>query len=285
MRRDATAALLLIAGGVVLQVVLSGEYTNYVRPGHGPWLVVVGVALAVAGIAGLVTWLRDRERGLDDDAAGPARPAAGSLARLHTHGPLAVSREELAAARAAAADAADPLGGDDAHGHDHRRGPAVGWLLCLPLLLVLLIPPPALGAWAAARAGAAVPLPTPTARHPGPLPAGDPVALPVHAYAERATWDAGRTLAGRTVDLTGFVTPDPAGGWYVTRAVITCCAADARSYLVKVTGPVPALPTDTWVRVVGRAVPAAGTDPATAVAQVEALSVTTTPAPSDPYEP
>ena len=40
---------------------------------------------------------------------------------------------------------------DDGHGHQPGHGPAVAWLLTLPLLALLLIAPPPLGAFAAGR--------------------------------------------------------------------------------------------------------------------------------------
>ncbi|WP_143220967.1 DUF1980 domain-containing protein [Actinomadura sp. CNU-125] len=40
---------------------------------------------------------------------------------------------------------------DDGHGHDHSRGPRVAWLLCLPVLIIFAVAPPALGSFTAAR--------------------------------------------------------------------------------------------------------------------------------------
>ena len=51
--------------------------------------------------------------------------------------------------------------------------------------------------------------------------------------------------------MTGFVTPDErGGGWYLTRIIFSCCAADAQSVKVRIHGS-PALPADTWVAVTG----------------------------------
>jgi uncharacterized repeat protein (TIGR03943 family) len=146
------------------------------------------------------------------------------------------------------------------------------------VFLVLLVPPPALGAFAASRAGAIVPEPA-AHRVYLPLPAGT-VPLQVHDYAERAAWDGGRTLAGHTVTLTGFVTPKDGGGWYLTRIVITCCAADSRSYLVEVDGASRSPVANTWLRVTGTYAPGPG-----ATARITATApVVSANRPADTYE-
>ena len=256
MRGPVWGAVVVALGGAVATVTLSGAYLDYVRATHRPWLLLTAVGLVVLGLISL--FLRDDAP--DDE---PAR------ARLHTHGPLAATPEELATAHRA-----DRL-------HDHRRIPAVGWLLCLPLLLVLVVTPPPLGALAAGRTDPAVPQP-PSGTRFDPLPPGGPVPLAVHDYAARAAWDAGRTLAGTTVALTGFVTPDGTDGWSVARAVMTCCALDARSYLVHVDGDATRRAAGTWVEVTGRFVPAS--QPDDHIATIRADSVRPIPAPADPYE-
>jgi uncharacterized repeat protein (TIGR03943 family) len=84
------------------------------------------------------------------------------------------------------------------------------------------------------------------------LPAGNPVTLSVVDYASRAVFDAGRTLTGRHLQLTGFLTVAADGGWYLTRMLVTCCAADAQPIKVGLTGAVPAgAAADVWITVVG----------------------------------
>ena len=146
------------------------------------------------------------------------------------------------------------------------HGPQVAWLLALPALALVLIAPPALGAFAASRQPVLAP-PTiqagPTAQAAGgdqdwipPLvPNGDGAAVPL-TLAEYVVrdYDAPRTLAGIRVRLVGFVTPQQPGrdGYLLTRFAINCCAADATAYKVAVHGdPVPRAP-DTWLEVEGR---------------------------------
>lgn len=258
--RTAGSIVLIIAGGVVLETTLTGTFRNYVKPGHGPLLLVVGAAVVLLGIAGYV-----------HDARHPefAERARRRAATLPTVGPLRVERAEVERARRLDRE------------HDHYRTPSAGWLLCLPALLVLLVPPPPIGAYSAERGRPTVPKPARADFRA--LPTGNPVALAVHDYAERAVWDHGRTLAGRTITLTGFVTPRPGGGWYLTRARITCCAADARSYLVAALGAAKEYPPNTWVRVTG-SYASAGADPQTTPAEIQVADAVPINRPGDPYE-
>jgi uncharacterized repeat protein (TIGR03943 family) len=165
-------------------------------------------------------------------------------------------------------------------GDDH--GPRAGWLLGLPMAVILLVPPPAFGSYAANRSGATVPKPA-SAGFAG-LPPGDPVSLLVRDYAVRATWGHGRSLNGRTIRLTGFVTPQAGGGWYVTRATLTCCAADARAAKVQVDGARGDYPADAWVTVTGTWAPSTERDAAASVPRIRARSVASTSQPANPYE-
>jgi uncharacterized repeat protein (TIGR03943 family) len=189
---------------------------------------------------------------------------------LHTHGPLAAAPEELDRARRErrAADRAE-----------HRSTPGVAALLLLPLVMALGVAPPALGAFTAARSGAAVPAPIARRDYP---PISGPT-LPLHDYAERAAWDGGRTLQGRTVTLVGFVTPDGDARWYLTRITITCCAADSRSYLVGVDGGGRPPVANTWQRVTGTWVASPPTD-GSPTARTAAMSVSQVAEPEEPYE-
>lgn len=147
---------------------------------------------------------------------------------------------------------------DDGHGHAHHE-PRVGWLLILPVLGLLLVAPPALGSYAAGQAGTVLAAQT-ESDYPA-LPAGDPVPVTLLDYASRAVFDDGRSLTGRTLRLTGFVTPGPDGQPMLARMVLSCCAADGRPIKVALSGDTPtSVPADTWVEIDGRYTDRRGTD-------------------------
>ncbi|MGI5404425.1 TIGR03943 family putative permease subunit [Streptomyces sp. CA-135486] len=133
------------------------------------------------------------------------------------------------------------------HGHAHRE-PRISWLLVLPLFALILVAPPALGSYSAMRAGTALQQPW---GFPN-LPAGDPLQLGVVDYAGRAVYDHGRSLGGRQIRVTGFITLDRGGAPYLTRMVLNCCAADAQPVKIGLSGRIPpVLQPDTWLEVTG----------------------------------
>jgi len=70
-------------------------------------------------------------------------------------------------------------------------------------------------------------------------------------FTSRVQQDREQAIKGRSVRMTGFVTPDKgSGGWYLTRLIFNCCAADAQSVKVRMYGTA-ALPANTWVTVTG----------------------------------
>ena len=120
-----------------------------------------------------------------------------------------------------------------------------------------------------------------------PLPAGNPVRLTVIDYADRAVYDHGRSLAGRTVTLTGFVAFDQAGAPYLVRMLLNCCAADAQPVKVGLTGGVPpVLQPDSWLEVTGTYTAEQAKDPVNggAIPFVEVGQARPVPPPADPYE-
>ncbi|GAB7103141.1 TIGR03943 family protein [Streptomyces phaeofaciens JCM 4814] len=248
MRRYGGAVLLLLTGAAVLRITVFGElYLRYVQAGLRPYLIVSGGALVLLGLVSLATTALPGRRGRPDTPHGhPGAP-------------------------------------DDHPGHHHGpAGPRVARLLTLPALALLLFPPPALGSYSADREAAQR-----AAQGVGTfpaLPAGDPVTLTVGAYSSRAIYDSARSLKGRTVRLTGFVTHGDDGAWYVTRLLVTCCAADATTAKVEIRG-VDAPPTDTWVTVTGTWRPKGtlGSDAAWPPL-LAATTVTRVRQPADPYE-
>lgn len=188
-------------------------------------------------------------------------------------------------AEARARAAGRPSAPDDGHGHDHGPdGARIGWLLVVPALAVLLLAPPGIGSYTAGRTGTA--LQPPSGGYP-PLPAGNPVPLPVLDYADRAVFDHGRTLGTRPVVLTGFITTAGPGRLYLTRMVITCCAADARPVKVRLAGDIPAtLTANTWLQATGTYDHHTDTDPVddTPIPYLDVRTYRTITTPTQQYE-
>ncbi|MFJ8081909.1 TIGR03943 family putative permease subunit [Streptomyces sp. NPDC096205] len=164
-----------------------------------------------------------------------------------------------------------------------HAGPRVSWLLLLPLVALILVAPPALGAHSAMRTGTGLQKPL---GYP-PLPSGEPLRLGLADYAGRAAYDHGRTLQGRRVRLTGFVALDGEGAPYLVRMTLNCCAADARPVKVGLIGRVPPVPEpDLWLEVTGTYTPKRSGDPVNGgpIPYVDVLSARPVPAPGDPYD-
>ncbi|MFI6336007.1 TIGR03943 family putative permease subunit [Streptomyces sp. NPDC050535] len=255
MRRFGPAALLLFSGAAVLRItVFSDLYLRYVQAGLKVYLIASGVLLLALGALSAVHATRTP----DDDE------------RLDGDEEAADVDEEFD----------DEV--DQDHGHDHHRTPRIAWLLAVPAAALLLFPPPALGSYSADREAeqrAAQGVGTFPA-----LPSGDPVALTLGEYTSRAIYDSDRSLTGRTVRMTGFVTRGDDGTWYLARLLITCCAADASTYKIEIRGA-DAPANDTWVTVTGTWHPKGelGSDEAWPPV-LDSKSVKKVTEPANPYE-
>ncbi len=168
-------------------------------------------------------------------------------------------------------------------------GPTIGWLLALPLLVLISVAPTALGAAAAGRVDAYIPSDG-TSQYE-PLPETDePVEMRVFEFLDRAAWDTERHLEGRVVRLEGLVVNDPdvADGFKLTRFMVSCCAADGIPLQVTVRGTGAELADDTWVvaDVIWRP-PEIPYEETEGIWIIEADAVLISPivgAPKDPYE-
>ena len=172
-------------------------------------------------------------------------------------------------------------------GRPEHAGPAVGWLLAAPVAVVLVVAPPALGAYSAGRQAApiAVPAAPPSPGIGADDPGTDHRTMTLLAYAIWSLQPDTAALDGRQVRLVGFVSPRAAGGWYVTRFSVNCCAADATAVRVAVPDGAADLAPDEWVEVVGRfAEPLV--DPAVGYPEpaIAATSVQVVAPPADSYE-
>jgi uncharacterized repeat protein (TIGR03943 family) len=174
---------------------------------------------------------------------------------------------------------------DHGHGHDHSRGSKVAWLLCLPILAIFAVAPPALGSFTASRTNSRNVTPPKTADDSLP-PGTGPLPMAIGEFMGRTfeTETGGKaTLAGRKLDLLGFAQPRKGSGWYLTRIQISCCAADAIALQIVIRGA-PAPAKGTWVHVIGTWKPVPiGKDKQPSY-ELNATSVTPTTKPIPSYE-
>lgn len=126
--------------------------------------------------------------------------------------------------------------------------PFVGWLLLLPVLVLVVVAPTGLGAAAATRVETFTP--TEQTDKFAPVDAsGEPVEMRVFDFLDRAIWDTERSLEGVPVRLEGLVVNDERfpDGFLLTRFLVSCCAADGIPLQVAVRGLDQPLDDDTWV--------------------------------------
>ncbi len=245
MSDEAGAAISLLFGAILVRLSLTGAHRRYVKDAMGPWLLAAGILLIGLGVFALVRALRRR----------PVRAAAGGD-HDQDH---------------------DPSG--HAHGH---RGEAVAWFLVVPVVTLLLVAPPALGAYSLDRT------PSVNVRATGkrvfdPLPGGPTtVAMALLEFGQRAADGDGASFKDTPIQLSGFVAGDAtSGGFRIARYQIACCAADAQAAVVEVVGLAdPGLTPDQWVTVVGTFQP--GGEPGRP--RLLATTVTPIPPPDDPYD-
>jgi hypothetical protein len=112
---------------------VTGRYTSYVKPSYGPLLVISGIGLILVGVLSIALGVRS--------GLAAARGRQAELVTTDRSQPAAADRTHHDAHPAADPDA---LG----HSHDRSRAP---WLIMAPILVLLLLAPPALGADAVAR--------------------------------------------------------------------------------------------------------------------------------------
>ena len=251
MNREAQDNLLLLTGAMVLQLALTDLHLRYVKPEMQPLLLITGAGLAGVGLHGVVRQYRRLSRSATKASADVEAGADG------TH--------------------------DGGHGHSHAA-PRAAWLLVLPLLVMATIAPPSLGAYAAARQATVIEQPE-FALPPLPAERDGAVDLTLTDFYSRVLYEPD-TLQGRTVRMSGFVTP-VGDEWFLTRMRLSCCAADGRPIKVLTDGAAsrPAPAADTWVEVLGRyTTPRAPAGESEHVAALQVESVRVVPRPQNPYE-
>lgn len=163
----------------------------------------------------------------------------------------------------------------------HRATPAV-WALLLPVVVAFVVQPPALGSYVADRRVNEVGSASYDEAAVALFSSGEVNDVTVSEFVALAS-TYGEVLEGNEFRLVGFVTSDD-GEWFVTRLSISCCAADAAAFRVRVDGE-GAPPDEQWVEVVGTWISGTGegVDPSSAPA-LAASSVEVVAAPKRQYE-
>jgi uncharacterized repeat protein (TIGR03943 family) len=173
----------------------------------------------------------------------------------------------------------------DSHG-GHRHRARVGWLLLVPVLVVMLVQPAALGSYAVSGRSA-VPGGGDGGFQPLAAPVRGAVPMSMAEFVTRAVRDPGQSLAGVRVRLVGFVAPaDGADDYRLTRFVVFCCAADAEALQAVVRGDPTPRARDQWLEVEGTWLPrpAAEDDPSPPPPILDADVVRPVGPPRPPYE-
>jgi uncharacterized repeat protein (TIGR03943 family) len=175
----------------------------------------------------------------------------------------------------------------DGDGHSHRDGARVGWLLLVPVLVVLLVQPAALGSYAVSSRSA-VPGGGDGGFPPLDAPVRGAVPMTMAEFVTRAVRDPGHSLTGVRVRLTGFVAPSEGdeGGYRLTRFVIFCGAADAEALQAVIRGDPTPRARDQWLEVEGTWLPrpAAVDNPTPPPPVLQADLVRPVAPPRPPYE-
>ncbi|MEU4802637.1 TIGR03943 family protein [Actinosynnema sp. NPDC023587] len=283
MRRETQNVLLVLLGGALLKLALSGTYLRYVKESLQPWLVATGVVMIVLAVVAIARDLRGGHlaESPPGNPAGDGGDGAGDAAGQ----PAAVAAVGSSAGKSG--DAAAGGGHDhgavhhDGHEHGSSRSP---WMLLLPVLAVFLISPPALGADTVNRSDRNAAQESKAGNGFAPLPQDDVVPLTISEFVTRTAWDDSGSLDDRTVKLTGFVVRKEQNV-YLARLTISCCAADAAPVKALMTGrDFGALPTDQWVEAVGRVVPGSATRENAYVPTFTVREITPITPPEDTYE-
>lgn len=254
MNKETRAIVIGMLGGLLLAITLSGKFTSYVKPGFRPMLLIAGGVLVVLAVVSLVMAMREDSRSGDD----------------HEHEPE--SSEDLAHA-----------------GHQHStRAP---WLMLAPVLVLLFVAPPALGAEAVDRGiNCGIPAPDGTSypsrrvKDADPLPVTSPVPLTMQDFVQRSLYDSAYSTVNADIEVEAFISRSncDGDGYSLVRLKISCCAADAIAIRAHVDEPTQ-YPSNTWVKAVVRAVKDSGDQSDNYVPTATVISLTPISQPDDPY--
>ncbi|WP_086825686.1 TIGR03943 family protein [Allokutzneria sp. NRRL B-24872] len=247
MRRETQNILLVLLGGALLKIGLTGAYLNYVKPSF-QWLVLAAGAVMV--LLALFAIARDLKQHV--------RASAGASGG-HSH--------------------------DDGHGHAHGRSSWM--LMLPVLAIFLIAPPALGSDSVTRNDGRSVAQSERKTGGAAfdPLPPGDVVPITMTDFVTRSAWDDANTLNDRTVRMSGFIVHDK-GSTLMARLVMGCCAADATPVRVRLAEEpsVSGYAVDSWVEVTGRIQPGTSTQANSYTPSLTVTSIKQIPVPEMPYE-
>ena len=170
------------------------------------------------------------------------------------------------------------------HGDHSHRG-SIGWLLLVPIVVLIFITPPALRPGAAAAKVTAVS--NEVLRRPfPPLPDGRAPEVSIPDVMIRAAQDTAGTLNDRLITVIGFTLPET-DGVDLGRVMIICCAADAQLARIHLRGPAAAelknYPEETWLKVEGTVLAGKTDGDSTSIPTLQVQSATRIDAPANAY--
>ncbi len=297
MNKETQSILTTMLGGLLISITLSGLFTSYVKPGFKPVLLTAGIILVLVGLLTLMVTIRDEVRAAKAKElhAGKSYAEKSHAEKLHAerfYGGQSPSDEPGAEDSREAYFVAPDSSHSDGHGHDHGRSKAP-WLMMVPVLVLLLVAPPALGADSVERATVCSPNnggdgQTYASRRTDPsppLPLGTPTELTMSQFINRALYDSSYSVVDNDIQVVGFIVPSKCddGGYSLVRLAISCCAADAFTLRVHIEGA-PPLPANTWVNAVVRAVKDTGNEGNNYLPTATMISYQQIPVPDNPYE-
>lgn len=176
---------------------------------------------------------------------------------------------------------------DHNHNHGHGHTDRMPWLLMAPALVVLFLAPPALGPGSFVERQVQPPSSSADLRAFDPIPEGTTPEMTFSEVLQRNRLDSAGTLDDREIAVRGYAVARADGGVDLARIVIICCAADARTAKIKLTGPEATRMTDVgseqWWRVVGTVIPGSATEQNEFVPEMRVVSVERTTAPENTY--
>jgi uncharacterized repeat protein (TIGR03943 family) len=254
------SSTVLATGLLALWMGLTDAMLKYLKPSMRPWLVLAGALLVAVGIRGLV---RARQRELERERVGAAGDNDGHGGHSHDPGE-----------------------------HTHHQG--VGWLLVVPVLIVLALGQQSLGAFAAAHSTTRnlPPYSFDIAGYANEQGDGTPTLQLVDVYLGAQQHGNRGYLASHPVHLRGFVTKLNEVGprsFVLTRFLVSCCAADATPVNIAMIDADHVPKVGKWVDVTAQLDPhyasPAGTATSDAIrTTMRVHAIKPTDEPSEPYE-